>query len=296
MQKFRFSGHESFPLKHFWPLKGTQFLNANNSFSEQSAVVHLGVGKNMVSAIKFWLRSLGLTDENDNIQEIAKYLFGNKGVDRYIEDIGTIWLLHYYLVKTNRASIYYLIFNEFSKERIEFTKNNLLSFLKRVTLKVNSNYLNLNINTINADISVFLRNYLKPKFKDSKISIEDDYSGLFFDLELITHYKKENSENKIQDYFILNRDFRDKLPAEVLLFTILDNNNHEYSISFNELLTGYNSPGNIFLLNKEGLFSIIQQLLKKYSFITYSQTAGNQLIQFSKKPDKFEILNNYYAK
>ncbi|MCK4408217.1 MAG: DUF4007 family protein [Bacteroidales bacterium] len=293
MISYKFSGHESFPLKHFWPLKGTQFLNESHSFSEPTAVVHLGVGKNMVSAIKFWLRSLGLTDENDNIQKIADYLFGENGRDKYIEDIGTIWLLHYYLVKTNRASIYNLIFNEFSKERIEFTKANLLGFLKRTTLKVNSSY--LNVNTINMDISVFLRNYLNPKFKDSKINIEDDYSGLFFDLELITHYKKENTENKIQDYFILNRDFRDKLPVEIFLFTILDNNNYENSISFNELLTGYNSPGNIFLLNKEGLFSIIQQLIKKYSFITYSQTAGNQLIQFSEKPDKFEILNSYYA-
>jgi len=292
MQNLRFSGHESFPLKHFWPLKGIQFINENHSFSEPTSVVHLGVGKNMVSAIKFWLRSLGLTNEDDIIQEIADYIFGENGRDKYIEDIGTVWLLHYYLVKTNRASIYNLIFNEFSKERIEFTKNNLLAFLKRITLKVNSN--SLNVNTITTDISVFLRNYLNPKFKDSKINIEDDYSGLFYDLELITHYKKENSENKIQNYFILNREFRDKLPVEIFLFTILDNYNYENSISFSELLTGYNSPGNIFLLNKEGLFSIIQQLIKKYSFITYSQTAGNQLIQFSEKPDKFEILNNYY--
>ena len=62
-----------------------------------------------------------MLDERDSPTEIAEYLFGKKGNDIYLEDYGTIWLLHYHLVKTNKASIYNLVFNEFRKERIDFT-------------------------------------------------------------------------------------------------------------------------------------------------------------------------------
>ena len=116
--KYSFSGHESFYCKSLWLKKGYDFVSANKNFNSEDAVVDLGVGKNMVASIRYWLRAFDLLDKKGNTTEIADYLFNNEdGRDPYIEDLGTLWLLHYLLVKTELASIYKLFFIGFQREK-----------------------------------------------------------------------------------------------------------------------------------------------------------------------------------
>ena len=79
MPKLSFSGHETFICKAFWLKKGFDFINSNHNFSDKSAVVDLGVGNNMVSSIRFQLKSFGLTDKNDELTNFAYYLFDKDG-------------------------------------------------------------------------------------------------------------------------------------------------------------------------------------------------------------------------
>lgn len=292
MNKLSFSGHESFICRQFWLKKVFDFCNGKRSFNDETAVVDLGVGKNMVASLRFWGKALGMLDETDSPTEIANYLFGKKGKDVYLEDFGTVWLLHYYLIKTNRASIYNLVFNEFRKERIDFTKEQLHSFLKRKCEELSpSTY---NINTINTDINVFLRNYLKPQ-KDEKVEIEDDFSGVLLDLDLIKRYKQRIDNSTVHWYKIEGQD-RIDLPYQIVLYTILDNYRMQKSITFRELQVGCNSPGMVFALNAEGLYSKLQQITQQYKQVVYTETAGNQLLQFKSSLESQEILNDYYGK
>ena len=101
-----FSGHESFACKSHWLKRGYDFVNAGNNFNDDEAVVHLGVGKNMVASIRFWLKAFGLLQE-DVLAPIAGYIFDDaSGKDPYLEDIGTLWLLHFMLINTEYATIY----------------------------------------------------------------------------------------------------------------------------------------------------------------------------------------------
>ena len=59
--KYIFSGHESFPCKSLWLKKGYDFVVKGRDFNRPEAVVHLGVGKNMVASIHFWLKAFGKT-------------------------------------------------------------------------------------------------------------------------------------------------------------------------------------------------------------------------------------------
>lgn len=67
---YKFSGHESFPCKSLWLKKGYDFVANKNNFNSPDAVITLGVGKNMVSSIRFWLRAFGITD-NDVLTELG---------------------------------------------------------------------------------------------------------------------------------------------------------------------------------------------------------------------------------
>ncbi|MBK8609273.1 MAG: DUF4007 family protein [Chitinophagaceae bacterium] len=291
--KLQFSGHESFICKHFWLKKGYDYISQKGNFNDESAVIDLGVGKNMVTSISFWLKAFGLVDPELGVTELANFLFHEKkGTDQYIENLGSVWLLHYALIKTNKASLYNLFFNEFRKGRTDFTKDQLLSFIKRSLEDESQN--NFNENTINSDISVFIRNYLKPSYKETKIDIEEDFSSLMIDLDLIKSYKAENAEGKIVEWYQVENKIQIDLPADVVLFTILDNEHYSKSIAFKELLTGYNSPGIVFALNEEGLYSKIEQIVKNHKGVTYTETAGVRELQIKVSLNKWDVLHGYY--
>ena len=91
--RYCFSGHESFPCKSMWQKKGYDYLVEHNKFTDLGAVVKLGVGKNMVQSIRFWLRAFDLLND-DEATEIAHYLFDERdGREPYAEDNATQWIL-----------------------------------------------------------------------------------------------------------------------------------------------------------------------------------------------------------
>jgi hypothetical protein len=64
MQKYSFSGHETFHCRQFWLKKGYDFTKQQGQFSDDDAGSALGVGRNMVISLQHWLKSFGLlTDE-----------------------------------------------------------------------------------------------------------------------------------------------------------------------------------------------------------------------------------------
>ena len=292
--KYLFSGHESFICKHFWLKKGYDFINENGDFQYETAVMDLGVGKNMVNSIEHWMKSYGLLDKSNSITEFSKKIFRERGgLDSFIESLATNWLLHYSLIITNRSSLYNIFFNDFRKGRTDFTKEQLLSFMKR---QIEDEAKSVNDNTLNNDISVFIRSYLKPSYKDTKIEIEEDFLSLMIDLDLMKSYKSENAEGKIVEWYQVENKIQVDLPAEVVFFAILDNPNYGKSISFQELLNGFNSPGVIFALNEEGLYNKLDTIVNTYKGITMSETAGIRELQLKTTFNKWDIINDYYKK
>lgn len=289
MSKLIFSGHESFHCRNVWLKKGYNFLDKEHNFNEPTAVVDLGVGKNMVSSINYWMKSFGLVEKNNSLSDLADFLFGKNGVDPYLENNATLWLLHFHLVTDNFASIYSLLFNEFRKKRIEFNKKQFLYFIRRKCEETNSNF---NEKTVQRDISVILRNYVKPK-KTNK-NLEDLFSGIFIDLNLIEPLKKFNEE-EMDWYKIENKD-RNDIPAELILYCILSNFKDNHSVVFDDMLFRFNSVGNVFALSTKGLLEKIQLLIDKFSSITFTDDAGIRVLQIKSKLDKFKILREYYGK
>ncbi len=288
----RFSGHETFVCKQPWLKKGYDFLNQRNKFTSDTAVIDLGVGKNMVSSIAYWMKAFDLCDDKWELSYLSNYLFGEDGRDSYLEDYGTLWLLHYHLVKSDYASIYNLFFNGFRKTNtLSFTESQLHGYLQKEA-EQNNIY---NENTISNDISVFRRMYTKPQ--DEQGDIEDIYSSIFSELSLLTRTTIHEGNKALLRYNIPYEN-RANLPSEIVLYSILDK--YEYkeniSINFNDLISSYNSPGMIFSLSKEGLYSIIEDIEKNNSNILFSSTAGLQTLQINKHIDKWSVLSNYYDK
>ena len=255
MPKYSFSGHETFHCRQFWLKKGYDFIKQQGQFADGDAVAALGVGRNMVIALPYWLRSFGLTDDQQQTTRLADLIFGDNGKDPYLENIGTLWLLHYLLVKTGHASIYSLIYNEFRKERIEFTKEQMTNFLER---KCQESEQNISRRTLERDVDVFVKNYLRPRSKGG--NVEDDFSAIMLDLALLQEMERTDTGANL--YKIESQD-RPDLPAEILFYCILDQEKGN-SISFDSLLINADHVGLAFALTRGGLMQKVNEITTKF--------------------------------
>jgi hypothetical protein len=285
--KYTFSGHDSFQCRQLWLKKGYDYVQEGKNFNDEDAVVQLGVGKNMVSSIRFWLKAFNIIDNKDIPTEFGKRLFDDEnGYDPFLEDEASLWLLHYQLVKNSFASIYSIIFNEFRKEKLFFNKETFVNYVKRIG--ESNTDLNFNENTVAKDFIVFANLYKNdPESKD----VEDSFSGILSEIELL----KTTGKGKDEQYFIENSE-RDNLPEAIVLYAILDNPNYGKSISLNSLEFDNNSPGSIFALNRTGLMNKISDMVDGFKEITFTDQAGIKELQFKKKSDAFTILDTYYGK
>lgn len=84
--RYSFSGHESFHCKSLWLKKGYDFICNKKHFADTDSVVELGVGKNMVSAIRYWLKAFSLTKE-DTLTDLAEYIFSTSICNRLLLNI-----------------------------------------------------------------------------------------------------------------------------------------------------------------------------------------------------------------
>lgn len=285
--KYTFSGHDSFQCRQLWLKKGYDYVQEGKNFNDEDAVVQLGVGKNMVSSIRFWLKAFNIIDNKDIPTEFGKRLFDDEnGYDPFLEDEASLWLLHYQLVKNGFASIYSIIFNEFRKEKLFFNKDTFVNYVKRIG--ESNPDLNFNENTVAKDFIVFANLYKSdPESKD----VEDSFSGILSEIELL----KTTGKGKDEQFFIENSE-RDNLPEAIVLYAILDNPNYGKSISLNSLEFDNNSPGSIFALNRTGLMNKISDMVDGFKDITFTDQAGIKELQFKNKADAYTILDTYYGK
>lgn len=289
--RISFSGHETFVCRQFWLKKGYDYLIQNKSFTDNDAVVHLGVGKNMTTSIKFWLKGFNILEEdNTTLSEFGNYLL--EGRDPYLEDSASLWLLHYHIIKSERVFIFNSFFNQFLKEKNEFTKQQLIAFLKRKTEESGAKH--FSDKTYDSDTNVFLRTYLRSD--DGKSDIEEETANLLIELNLIRPFSKPTLEGKASQWFRVLRESRDDIPREVFAYAILDTyGENPKSLSFKDILEGLNSPGNIFCLTEKGLEEKLRELAEVWpSEYTYNETAGNRVLQIKSEINKWEVLNRYY--
>lgn len=290
MAVLSFSGHDTFHCRLFWLKKAYDYVAIGNSFTDDEASIHLGVGKNMVSAIRYWSKAFGLINDDGEPSELAQRLFSDSGWDPYLEDSGTLWLLHYELLRQNIAPTFSLIFNEVIKERVEFDTE---YFLKFVNGRIEGNY---NQNTLKKDFTVFTRTY----FADFKAKdIEEGFTGLLTELNLLRKIDRSvvdiNGKLKQKAVWQIEKANKRGIPLQILLYTVLSTHNGERSISFEQLYNDKNSVGSVFALSREGLAIELEKLAEHDRRVTFSNHAGIRELQIREEIEPLKVLEEYYG-
>ncbi len=280
-RRFTFSGHESFPCKSLWLKKGYDFVCQEKNFNSPDSVINLGVGKNMVSSIRYWLKAFGIYNTDGKLTDIGKYLFNEEsGKDKYLEDLATLWLLHYNIVSLQEATLYHMLFCGVQRERSQFEREQVVTYAKLRMAEAGKQKL-FNENTVKKDAAVLLQNYTLPR----KAQSNEDYSSLLMDLDLI----RQNAEGK---GYYFNIEGKRMVTKEVFMYGLLklkgDDNTIPYETIKQEL-------GLLFCMNDAETIEMLKSLSTKYSqHMAYSDVAGIRQVQFTQSMDPFKVLDDYY--
>jgi hypothetical protein len=130
-------------------------------FEAEDATVQLGVGKNMVSAIRYWLQAARIIVRHGDAWELTDtgaYIFDDDGCDPYLEDEATIWLIHW-LIASNPELVtsWWWFFNRFHKP--EFTATELATALQDFArVEVKGRHAG---STLKTDAAVLVRMYVR---------------------------------------------------------------------------------------------------------------------------------------
>ena len=290
--KLSFSGHETFPFRYGWIPKGVQqVLQYDDLFARDDAVVILGVGKNMVQSILYWTKVLGMVYSpmrgKYEVTRLGKNIFGDDGWDPYLEDPGTLWLLHWRLAsRIESASTWYLAFTVWNSS--EFTRTNLEDWL----LKIAKQYPSTRVtpSSLHRDIDVFLRTYI-PADSNRNIMTEDTFDCPLVELGLIEEIEQSGTYRFI-------RGSKSSLPDLIFLYGLMDYWDQlpqkQEAISFEKLLHSAGSPGAVFKLSENALADNLDNI-PSWSGLVFDDTAGMRTVfRRSRNVTSMDILKRYY--
>ena len=289
-----FGRHESFPLRFGWITKGLEALADDPKvFTREDATVVLGVGKNMVGSIRYWLQATRIAhrDPKTNILKptpLAEIVFGDDG-DPYLEDEGTIWLLHWLLATNPReATAIYWFFNHFHKPAFttEEAVTGLTDFAKRELSTRTS------ATTLKGDAQLVLRMYSRTT-ASARITLEDALDSPLAMLDL-----QERLDTRTWRAVPMDRA---ELPLDVFAFAIaqLFENDNVGQLAIADLMYSDNehcAPGAVFRMTEEGLVSKLEALCEEHPHaLRLDRTAGVFQLYKIAQLDSMEILRARYA-
>jgi hypothetical protein len=284
-------GHETFYIRKGWLYKGLKNVKQNPTVFTNKAenpMDVLGIGSNMVKSLRYWLQAVGLTVEpksgvrGQTFTALAELIWKN---DCYLEELGTLWLLHYYLAsnKENATSWYYF-FNEFGLS--EFKKEDFVTMLTSFTItefgveSAKSSY--------EDDFTCLINTYVsRHKVNPEKVSPESNMECPFGELGLV------DLVNKKEKIYRKTEPQKNMLHSLIVLAVILDQAKGNREIKIQDLLRKPCNVGKVFNLDIIELTGHLYQI-EKLGHIKVVRTAGLDVIKILTDMDYAACIQTYY--
>ena len=297
-----FARHETFHPRYGWFRKAYSHVDADpHVFSREDAPVQVGVGKNMVRAIRFWGLAAKLIDVDRRTSKhrtpdlaptcLGHSLFGDSGWDRYMEDPGTLWLLHWLLLAPPcLLPVWWLAFSEF--HAVEFSDDHLEAAVA-TQLEAAAGWTAPHPSSVRKDVSALLRTYA-PAERTRRTGIEDVLDCPLRELNLIGR-----SATTHRYRFALGA--KPTLPPAILAYAALDYvahiNTGGNTVTLGRLAHEPGGPGRVFKLTEGELLAALDPLVDGTDSIALTETTGAVQLSWSDEPREIgkEILDGYYG-
>lgn len=266
-----YARHQSFYLRDKWVSKGIKAVNGDpRFFFDKDGFEKIGLGKNMVQALRFWLLATAImeevhTDGNKEHQLTDLGLVIDK-VDRLLQKNELVSILHFHLVRnsTDLSTVFYWYFNVY-KETI--TQRNDLKRSFKTWVKKNETKAVSEIST-NKDIDCLIQLYSKEANENDP---EDFIFSPFTKLNLV---KEEPSEDKTENIRKVSPDL-EQVGLIALYYCLLRYaaDNKVSMVSLDEIINEDYLWGKVFHLSRNKIIEALNKLTNhEYFPIEYVRT------------------------
>lgn len=286
----KFRAHDTFFIRKGWLYKGMKNVIRDSTVfmgDKGNPMDILGIGANMVKALRYWLQAVKLTTEPDlgkkyqKLTEFGKIVYKN---DRYIEEIGTLWFLHYNLA-TNEddATAWYFFFNEFNRN--EFNRNDFVKQLNAYILLKGSE---VSERSLDDDFNCIVNTYV-PRIKSNpgKVHPESNIDCPLGELSLLDiANKKARTYKKCVPKL-------DSIHPIVILAAIIDQAKGAKEIKISTIENDKKNAGKVFSLDIITLTSLLNKI-ELMGYIKVVRTAGLDVITIEKEIDFLGCVREYY--
>ena len=267
-------------------------------FAPETGIRQFGVGKNMVAAIRHWALACDVLQEQPGgmiaVGEVGNELFGNRGLDPFLEKPATAWLVHWLLAgRASRSTTWWWIFNRITQQ--VFDTESVAEGLKAAT---EQNGIRVSKVTLKRDTEVCVRCYLSRR--DGR-EADDAAEPLLADLGLLA----EGPAGSFQ----FRRGQQTSLPDGIFAYALLEfwnardqaTGSTQATLSYEAIAHEYGSPGRVFKLDENSVGDRLTNLEDvTEGLLRWSDTAGirqvSRLTTTSESKLKHRLLRQAYGK
>lgn len=289
-----YARHETFHIREGWLFKGMAAVGERpHIFLADDASDRLGLGKNMVRALRFWMTATGLAEEYREGRYTLQRLTDPLGQlvwehDPYLEEEGTLWLIHHHLMRDQGgATAWYWFFNHFSQP--VFDQKSFVGALQSWVIGTRGK--SISENSLKRDFDCLVRTYLPDRKARSP---EDLIECPLAQLGLIAE-----ADNARTRRFRLLRPNPALIHPLILLYVLLrwqqDRRPKAQQVGLAQVLREPFNVGRVFNLGTAGLSLCLTRLGDEHPelAIRLTRTAGlDQLTLPAALPD--EVLSCYF--
>lgn len=260
LKGLRFSGHETFACRYAWLPKAYRGLKENPRLfaDEDKAMVVLGLGKNMVKALRFWVEAMGVAEMDRKTRALhptpfGEQVFAKDGFDPFLEDPRTLWLLHWNLSSRHEGPLFawrYLIGHW---PMPEFTRSEALKEFQRISDRHGLEHSEV---TLAQHLDVFLHSYHSGR--GGAAGVEDSLDGPLVELGLLTTVgERRAEEGRWEPVISFRRDPKPEISQPLFDHCLRDYWDrffaNEESLSFRMAAMAAASPGQVFKLPEDDM-------------------------------------------
>lgn len=286
----KFRAHETFFIRKGWLSKGMKAVKKDAAVfisKEKNPMDVLGIGSNMVKSMRYWMQAVGITEEpnkgkrNQSFTTLGEKIYEH---DRYIEEIGTLYLLQYRLAsQKSLATAWYYFFNVFNM--MEFTKEDFVAALNGYAIDGGEPAA---IRSLTDDFNCIVGTYV-PRYKTNpgKVSAENNIDCPLGELGLV------DIVDKTKKVYHKVTPSAASIEPWVALAVIMEQAGDATEVRLNDLLTGTNNIGRVFNLDVITMIDVLHEV-EKTGAIKIIRTAGLDIIRIDQRYTFDECVDKYY--
>lgn len=278
-QSFRFSGHQTFALRIAWLPKAVREIVCGRDplTNIDQGIVSLGLGKNMVEALRCWIEAFQIASKNESgwsLSPVGELVFlPGSGLDPFLEDHSSNWLLHW-LISTNTQAPFFAwecLFNRWPSA--EFSTSAVVEAFRTES---EQNQRAASVVTLKQHWEVFLHSYRPPR----GTSGEDHLDSALSVLGLIQEAgERQNTAGKWETLYAFDTGPKTAIPQQLFAFFIHDWWNRafpsEQTIALRELVAGDHSPGRILRMAESEILQRVSDLARTHSNVFQATESAN---------------------